>query len=131
MAMPTVKGDPPAEDPPAERSIPAATLGSLIDRSGRRWTLLGTMLLVLAALAVWTVRSDPVAIVAVLFAISTIFGKVPKIMQARVLYYGVERGDIDSRRRNLLSAGRTSAETQEHVVERRSNDSGPAPRKLQ
>jgi hypothetical protein len=76
-------------DPPPRRPIPVATLSSLFDSSGRRWFILGSLLLVIMGVAVWTVRRDPLAISALFFAIAAILGTVPKIMEARArILYG-------------------------------------------
>jgi len=68
--------------------IPESTLRALFDSSGRRWFILGVLLLVIMGAAVWTVRHDPLAISALFFAIAAILGTVPKIMiaRARILY---------------------------------------------
>lgn len=63
----------------AERS----PLLTLIDASGRRWFLLGTMLLTVMALAVWAAHRDPLAISGLFFAIAAILRTVPKIIQER------------------------------------------------
>lgn len=73
---------------PSTRPIPESTLRALFDSSGRRWFILGVLLLVIMGAAVWTVRHDPLAISALFFAIAAILGTVPKIMiaRARILY---------------------------------------------
>jgi hypothetical protein len=61
----------------------ATTLRAIYDSSGRRWFILGAMLLTVMGIAVWTVRHDPLAISTLFFAIAAILGTVPSIMEAR------------------------------------------------
>jgi len=85
-------------NPPAP-PIPESTLRLLFDSSGRRWFILGVLLLVIMGAAVWTVRHDPLAISALFFAIAAILGTVPKIMiaRARILYGHPSRGRQEER----------------------------------
>jgi hypothetical protein len=70
-------------DQRAASRLTADARRSLFDSSGRRWFRLGTMLLVIMGVAVWTVRRDPIAISALFFAIAAILKTVPTIMDAR------------------------------------------------
>lgn len=88
-----VRPAPPAPSGP-ESTLRESTRRALFDSSGRRWFILGVLLLVIMGAAVWTVRHDPLAISALFFAIAAILGTVPKIMvaRARILYGHPSRG---------------------------------------
>ena len=60
-----------------------STLRYAFESSGRRWFILGVMLLVVMGMAVWSVRHNPFSISGLFFAIAAILGTVPKIMEAR------------------------------------------------
>lgn len=53
----------------------------LVNASGRRWFLLGAMLLIIMGLAVWAAHRDPLAISGLFFAIAAILRTVPKIIE--------------------------------------------------
>lgn len=90
--MRTLRGD-----PPHTRPLPAAVLRAMYESSGRRWFTLGTMLLAIMGVAVWTVRRDPIAISALFFAIAAILKVVPEIMRARNgILFGATRPGSDT-----------------------------------
>lgn len=59
MTARIVKGDSLSA---SARSVPTPTLRYAFESSGRRWFILGVMLLVVMGMAVWSVRDSPFAI---------------------------------------------------------------------
>jgi hypothetical protein len=74
----------------------------VINKSGRRWFILGETLLVVTGVAVWAARHDPIAISTLLFGIAAVLRSVPKIIQERSLpLYREAPGEPDSRNRSI------------------------------
>ncbi|HLK43842.1 MAG TPA: hypothetical protein VKV34_10915 [Thermoleophilia bacterium] len=86
---------PKQRDPRRMPRVSADTLPPLlkvINISGRRWFILGLVLLTIMGLAVWAAHRDPVAISALFFAIAAILRAVPKIMEERArILHEIER----------------------------------------
>jgi hypothetical protein len=74
----------------------AATFWHVWDKSGRRWFILGVMLLFDMGMAVWAVRRNPLAIAALFIAVAAVLRTVPGIMIQRNPLRAAPRVDAEA-----------------------------------